>query len=274
MFATFWVVMFSTVVSAMTGYINFVDPNQNTLVKLNQPGQYMNLTDFKEFAETTFQVDAEDNSGVNKSILVQEDGPYPLLWESLNETLKKPVSIWTTASASQIIFSYSCSQNNSTCPDGIQEANVTCFRDLNGTLYDWTYTDSLDNVICLQGFGYQWGFSSVMIAVFLCCNTFWIVGMFISWEVLMNKSHFMKKPRLLGRYRAIVDLGEAIREELGPNISALSDSTLEKELKKRPAVRYHVFDSEKYGTEYPHISLSADNSNGKRIRLHRDTLYS
>ena len=273
MFAIFWVVTFPTVVSAMTGYVNFVDPSQNTLVKLKVEGQYMNLTEFRELAETAFQLETEDGDEAFESITVLNNSTYHTLWESLNATLAQPVSYPSVANASQTVFSYHCSQNNSYCPNGVYEANVTCFRRLAEQLYPWAYTESLDNVICLQGFNYQWGFSSVMIMVFLCCNTFWIVGMFITWEVLINKSHFMKKPRLLGKYRALVDLGEAIRKELGPDISAQSDSALERELKKRPPIRYHVFKSEKHGSGHPHIGLSPDNPNGPRIRLDRDILY-
>ena len=46
--------------------------------------------------------------------------------------------------------------------------------------------------------------------------------------------------RMLGHYRAALDLSEAIHEELGQNLNAYSNKEIEKELEKRQPIRYEI----------------------------------
>ena len=270
-FAISWVVVFPVIAGAMTGYINWVDPDTNTLVKLRQKGQYMNLTEFIEASETVFNV-TTNHSGLSDAFTVESGGSTSLLWEALNTTLSQLSSNHKNTTISN--FTYPCNQTFTLCPSGLQSLNVSCFRSVDNVTYDWTYTSSLENVICTQGFGYQWGFSSLLVSMFLICNTVWLIGMYITWETLELQSEFKKKPRGMGKYRAVVDLGDMIREELGSDISALSDSALEAELKKRLPVRYHVSNLvTAMGDKHAHIGLSSNDHQGEKVKLEYDTIY-
>ena len=158
--------------------------------------------------------------------------------------------------------------------DSIEGAHFEYFHIVNNVSYPWGYTESLDNVHCIQGLRYQWGFSSTLTITFLICNTTWLVGMWITWVSLQNKSQFAKKRREMGKYRAAVDIAEAIAHELGPNLSAFSDSALEAVLKKRPPIRYQVMERPGSGSEkVTGIGLSSENPGGKRVRLEFDKEY-
>jgi len=54
-----------------------------------------------------------------------------------------------------------------------------------------------------------------------------------------TNSEFCKKRRRLGVWRAIADITEAMREELGPDICAYSDHELLKALQSRGPVKYY-----------------------------------
>ncbi len=54
-----------------------------------------------------------------------------------------------------------------------------------------------------------------------------------------TNSEFCKKRRRLGTWRAIADIAEAMREELGPDICAYSEEELYEALEKRPPVKYY-----------------------------------
>jgi hypothetical protein len=84
-----------------------------------------------------------------------------------------------------------------------------------------------------------------------------------------TNSDICKKGRRLGLWRAIADISKVMREELGPNICAYSESELAEALKKRPPVMYYV----KHGTDQEpgHIGLSSKSSG--RIRLRQDHEY-
>jgi hypothetical protein len=89
------------------------------------------------------------------------------------------------------------------------------------------------------------------------------------WLDCDTNSELCKKGRRLGLWRAISDISEAMREELGPNICAYSESELAEVLKNRPPIKYYV----DHGTsqEPSHIGLSSKASG--RIRLRWDHEY-
>ena len=53
--AVIWVVLFPSIAGAMTGYINRVKPDTGTMVRLQETGNYLNLTDFLNNGETVFK---------------------------------------------------------------------------------------------------------------------------------------------------------------------------------------------------------------------------
>ena len=64
----------------------------------------------------------------------------------------------------------------------------------------------------------------------------------------------------MGRYRALVDLGEVSKANVCNNLSALSNSSMEQMLEKWPPIRYQVSDRSESssGTKCAHIGPSSD----------------
>jgi hypothetical protein len=110
----------------------------------------------------------------------------------------------------------------------------------------------------------QWGFSYEWLFVAAIINSCWLIGLWILWLDCDTNSELCKKGRRLGLWRAVADISEAMREELGPNICAYSESELTEALKNRPPIKYYV----KHGTEQEpgHIGLSSKSSGKVRLR--------
>jgi hypothetical protein len=111
----------------------------------------------------------------------------------------------------------------------------------------------------------QWGFSVEWLTVTTVINSVWLLGLWILWIDCDTNSELCRKGRRLGVWRAVVDISEAVREELGPNICAYSEPELADALAKRPPVRYYA----KHGTvdEPGHIGLSSRTPSKSRFRL-------
>ena len=64
----------------------------------------------------------------------------------------------------------------------------------------------------------------------------WIIGIYATWihTDRVAKNQLNRCGKSLGPYQALVDISEAIHEELGQSLSAYSDKEIEKELKGRP----------------------------------------
>ncbi|KAL9118618.1 MAG: hypothetical protein Q9187_004839 [Circinaria calcarea] len=297
--AIMWVIIYPTIASAMTGYINMVDPEKEALVKLHQPESTMGLVQFLSIANIAFQYATPQQSqgyhialashfGIDNASIITKDGPSPSLWESLNTKFSKLhyvpkdnetifLSIYDNHAGPKLDggkLNGDRSHPGDTLERNYQGAHFKYFRRVNNESYLWDYTNALDNVHCIQGLRYQWGFSSVLTITFLICNTIWLVGIWITWVSLQNRSQFAKKRREMGKYRAAVDVAEAIGYELGPNLSALSDSALEAALKKRSPIRYQLMERPEVGNEkYPRIALSSQNPGGERVKLEFDREY-
>jgi hypothetical protein len=110
----------------------------------------------------------------------------------------------------------------------------------------------------------QWGFSSEWFFVVAVVNSCWLLGLCILWLDCDTNSELCKKGRRLGLWRAIADISEAMREELGPNICAYSEKELAEALKNTPPIKYYV----KHGTEQEpgHIGLSTQSSGKVELR--------
>ena len=70
--------------------------------------------------------------------------------------------------------------------------------------------------------------------VIVCSLQFiWSLGMYGLWVDACRKSQLFQAGRRLGLYRGILDLSEAIRNELGPDTCAYSDAELKKAIIER-----------------------------------------
>lgn len=111
--------------------------------------------------------------------------------------------------------------------------------------------------------------------VTLSCNSAWVVGTYVIWAHANRKSELCKKGRGLGKYRAAVDVAEAIMEELGPDICAYKDEESEKTIKSRPPTTYFVSPStlEELEADYvAHIGLPGDKGE-RAVRLNYGQVY-
>lgn len=139
----------------------------------------------------------------------------------------------------------------------------------NETYYG-NYTLSSSNVQCIANGAYQWGFSTNITIAFIAINAFWIAGTYAIWLYVNRKSEFCRKGRHLGKYRAALDLVEAVTHDLGTELGAYSEKDLEQELSTRAGLRYIVRDGE--GKNPSHISLSSEGNN-ERVKLHFGEKY-
>ena len=119
--------------------------------------------------------------------------------------------------------------------------------------YTWGDFQIDSDVQCIPSGKFQWGFSSEACLVFFCLNVLWATGTFSVWVHMNRKSELCQKGRQLGKYRAVVDLAEAIRYDLGNDICAYSEKELESELAKFSGVKYGV----SYRDSICHIGLSS-----------------
>ncbi len=67
----------------------------------------------------------------------------------------------------------------------------------------------------------------------------------------------------MGMYRAIADISEAMREDLGPNLCAFLDAELTVAVRKQRPIRYYVSDGKEDGTA--HIGLSSRSSGKMKV---------
>jgi hypothetical protein len=133
---------------------------------------------------------------------------------------------------------------------------------LNQT-YDYSWFQDPDNVQCVASTRYQWGFSGGIYFLFSVLSTGWVIGTYGVWVHMNRKSELCRKGRSLGKYRAVVDMGEAIRAALGSDICAYSDRELENKLMQRPGIKYSVL--YETGNSLAHIGLSSVDNREKMV---------
>ena len=105
---------------------------------------------------------------------------------------------------------------------------------------------------------YQWGFAGEWVLLVICINGFWVFGLWILWLDTELKSQLTIAGRRMGIYRAIADVSEAMREDLGSNLCAYSDRELARAVKKQGPVKYYV--QEAKGDGLGRIGLSSRKS--------------
>jgi hypothetical protein len=109
---------------------------------------------------------------------------------------------------------------------------------------------------CLPESYFVWGFSSLMVYVNLSLFMIWLFGMYIVWLDASIYSALCRSGRKVrGNFRAVADLSEAMREVLGNETCAYSDSELATELSRQPGLRYYASDPQ--DGDVSHIGLSS-----------------
>ena len=145
----------------------------------------------------------------------------------------------------------------------------------SGQHYNWEYFQWPENVVCIPSKDYAWGFSVGMTIVTCALNFLWCVGTYGIWVHMNRKSQLCRKGRVMGPHRAVVDLAEAINNDLGTEICAYSDKELQRELKLFSGVRYQVQHNDGMDESgIPHIGLVSGGDDQKDdVVLEFGTLY-
>ncbi|POS75917.1 hypothetical protein DHEL01_v205684 [Diaporthe helianthi] len=130
------------------------------------------------------------------------------------------------------------------CPWSTLSGLCVCYQDTPLT----SDFQNRKNLICISEEGYVWGFSSMITLIGLILEVCWIVGCFGMWlDVHINSNMFRMNRRGSGVVRNILDIGGAIRTDLGRDTGAYRNSALLKELEKLPPVGYEVVDEGQQG---------------------------
>lgn len=172
-------------------------------------------------------------------------------------------------------------EESKTCPESHIEFYDPVLNTSYSRLWEWHvnqedgprplfYAELPENFNCVaEENTYDWGFSGEWVLIVGCVNSFWLFGLWILWLDCHTQSEFCKKGRRMGVYRAIVDVAEVIREDLGPNLAAYSEGELAAALRQQSPIKYHVSGSKSNSTM--HIGLTSRKSG--RTRLKWDQTY-
>ncbi|KAL9122368.1 MAG: hypothetical protein Q9187_001085 [Circinaria calcarea] len=105
---------------------------------------------------------------------------------------------------------------------------------------------------------YHWGFSAGWIIAVASVNSAWLIGLWIIWVDADHNSQLCRKGRRMGVYRGMVDIAEAIKENLGTDLCAYSEAELAAAVKRQGPIKYYVSDVE--DGQPGHIGLSSRQS--------------
>jgi len=114
--------------------------------------------------------------------------------------------------------------------------------------------------------GNSYIYTSAPIFTWCVCllQVIWLFGMYGLWVDAGRKSQLHQAGRHLGIYRGILDVAEALNNDLGPNACAYSDTELIKEIGKQPSkhrLSYWEFSASHQSVR--HLTISPNNSNGR-----------
>jgi hypothetical protein len=96
-----------------------------------------------------------------------------------------------------------------------------------------------DNAECISSGRYSWGFSAWFLIISVALHGVWCIFMYSVWLWAQRRSLLCRQCRKLGTLRAVSDLGDAMRGEIGPEIGARTEKQLTEGLKQnRTGVKY------------------------------------
>ena len=116
---------------------------------------------------------------------------------------------------------------------------------------------------------YHWGFSIEWLQIFVVVHSVWSIGLCALWIDANRHSKLCKVRRHMGMHRAIIDISEAIREDLGNDLCAYSEAELAAAVKKLDPIKYYVSTAEE--GQIAHIGLSSRKS--EKVKLEMDQEY-
>jgi hypothetical protein len=98
---------------------------------------------------------------------------------------------------------------------------------------------------CYPSLSYRWGITTGWIFIAIPLNAVWAIGMCALWMGAQHNSSLVRGGRNLGAWLAILDLSDALSQELGPHLREYSTHELNKILDRRHFVMYDVQQDEK-----------------------------
>lgn len=239
-----WVGFYLTLLSAMTGYV----ANTQALVRLAEGGRLIDFKDFYSTSEMAFRplsnepsLDSQSASSLPIADTINISGPNTTLFTELSSDYKSRPN-W---------FDFPIDVGNQT---------YMAYFAINNFSYPCSYPQYSQNVLCADTNTYQWGISFNLTIIAIIANGLWTIGTYAIWMHLKRKSEFRRKRRQIGKSRAVIDMAEAIMNELGPHTCGYSEKEIEAELKKRPPIRYQVFEDDE--RDEAHIGLSSVQNGG------------
>ena len=133
------------------------------------------------------------------------------------------------------------------------------------------YLSDASNYQCdVEQDAYVWGFAFAWLLVAASVTSAWLAGLWMFWVDADHNSEMCRKRRRMGPYRAIVDMGNTLRAELGEELGGYSERELRKVVKGRVrSVKYMVDEREEGGA--PRVRLATGRS--ARVRLEWNKPY-
>lgn len=125
---------------------------------------------------------------------------------------------------------------------------------------------------CIPEQYFVWGWSSLLLYITLGLQLAWTLGMLGVWlDANINSQLCRKGRKVRGYFRAAADISEAMRETLGDEFCAYSESDIARELEKEHnGLRYYTSYVKDSG-DISHIGISSTRRDG--LYLRDDVIY-
>ncbi|CZR56068.1 uncharacterized protein PAC_05956 [Phialocephala subalpina] len=135
-------------------------------------------------------------------------------------------------------------------------------------IWNETYLRDADNYTCSSKDVYTWGFSYELLLIYFCISGTWILGTWVLYVYSSVHSETIQKGRGFGPWRAVVDLGDALRETLnGVDVCAYSDDELRRNIRGRNWVTYRHVDREDSRSSFGLKEVEVGEGEEGRLRL-------
>lgn len=247
-----WIAFWQTITNAVTGYVStsttLVLLRDNSYVQYSELATDSNLAYQYNFTQTSesYSNDSTYPDFTYNSPLLLSTGPNTTLRTAIINNADCPTMLidpdqyFLDANCDNVLFS---GMDMPSLPGTTSMFNLTLgvYYSFRNYTYDYTYVQTPNNVVCIAGNTYQWGFSTGASMVFLILNSIWAIGTYSVWIAVTHKSELFRKRGYFGLYRATVDMAEAVTTELGTEIGAYSNKEIKDKLKKSN-IKYNVIE--------------------------------
>jgi hypothetical protein len=116
------------------------------------------------------------------------------------------------------------------------------FNIYDNKVYNQSWAEN--NYVCISGGQYAWGFSAWFLIISVTLHGLWCIFMYFIWLHAQHRSRLCRRGRRLGTLRAVSDLADAMREEIGPDIRGHTENQLMEGLKGWRGVEYTFEEAE------------------------------